>query len=130
MKYAKLFDGVRQDSGDPEEFAQKVINHYRSLGIDPKSKTIVFSDNLNAEKALHLEYKFCKEIKCSFGIGTNLTCDIPNVKPLNMVIKMTACKEKESGVWMPTVKLSDSLTKHTGDNLEIELCKKSLGIEL
>ena len=129
MKYAKLFDGVRQDSGDPEGFAEKVINHYRSLGINPKSKTIVFSDNLNAEKALQLEYKFCKEIKCSFGIGTNLTCDIPDIKPLNMVIKMTACKEKESSVWMPTVKLSDSPTKHTGDEKEIELCKRSLGID-
>lgn len=128
-EYAKLFDGVRHDSGNPENFARRVHAHYRDLGIDPLSKTIVFSDGLNPQKAIELD-RLCKTlgIKCSFGIGTNLTNDIPGVTPLNMVIKMSHCQPYGEDSWIPAIKLSDTPGKHTGEETEIQLCKQSLRI--
>jgi nicotinate phosphoribosyltransferase len=128
-KYAKLFDGVRQDSGDPIEFAKKVIAHYKKLNIEPLDKTIVFSDSLNCKLVDEIEEYCCDKINTSYGIGTNLTCDIPGVRPLNIVLKMTACAETSNDDYRPTVKLSDSPTKYTGDKEEIEICKQSLGIK-
>lgn len=119
VKYAKLFDGVRHDSGDPIEFADRIINHYNSLGIDSKSKTIVFSDGLNMEKAIEI-HKHCRDkIKCSFGIGTHLTNDV-GLKPLNMVIKLVSIDDKHA------IKLSDIPGKHTGDKETINLVKKMI----
>ena len=106
---AKLFDGVRHDSGDPVEFGNKVIKHYSLLGIDSTTKTIVFSDSLDPETAAMLEKTFRRQIKTSFGIGTNFTNDFENSRALNMVIKMHKC----DGI--PVVKLSDSPTKQMGD---------------
>ena len=84
--YAKLFDGVRHDSGSPLEFADKTIEHYKKLRINPLSKTIVFSDALNPDMVKQI-VEYCKgRIGMSFGIGTNFTNDV-GVKPLNMVIK-------------------------------------------
>jgi nicotinate phosphoribosyltransferase len=126
-KFAKLYDGVRHDSGEPLEFADKVIKHYESLGIDPKSKAIIFSDSLNAEKAIEIK-NYCRgKIKCSFGIGTNFTNDV-GVKPLNMVIKLTDAKP-EGESWRHCIKLSDSEGKHTGHWKEIEMAKYFLNIE-
>jgi nicotinate phosphoribosyltransferase len=125
-KFSKLFDGVRHDSGDPIAFTDKIIAHYKSQGIDPKTKTIIFSDSLNPEVALKIK-DYCRgNIRCSFGIGTNFTNDV-GVKPLNMVVKMTSAKPFNDE-WMPTIKLSDSPGKHTGDEKEIEICKHILRI--
>jgi len=125
-KFAKLFDGVRQDSGDPFIFADKTIDHYKSLGIDPKSKTIIFSDGLDPENAIDINNYCGNDIKVSFGIGTNFTNDV-GVIPLNMVIKMTAIKP-EKDIWHNTIKLSDSLGKHTGPQKDIEIAKYVLNI--
>ena len=127
-KYAKLFDGVRHDSGDPKVFADRVVDHYKRLGIDPKAKTIVFSDGLNVEKAEELHAYCSGRIRSSFGIGTNFSNDIDGVTPLNIVIKMTQCKPYGASNWLPVVKLSDDVGKHTGLEQEIDLCKKTLGI--
>ncbi|MBD9484480.1 nicotinate phosphoribosyltransferase [Pseudomonas sp. PDM14] len=102
LYFAKLFDGLRHDSGDPLVWANKAIAHYEKLGIDPMSKTLVFSDGLNLEKALRLYRALHGRINVSFGIGTNLTCDIPGVEPMNIVIKMTACNGQ------PVAKISDT----------------------
>lgn len=128
MKLAKLFDGVRQDSGDPLVFVDEVLSHYRNLGIDPASKTLVFSDGLNVEKALAIEkyVRSTSDIKTAYGIGTHLTNDV-GVEPLNMVIKMTGFKPHDRD-WMNVIKLSDSPGKHTGDRQEVKLCKSVLGI--
>ena len=125
-KFAKLFDGVRHDSGDPFKFADKVVAHYKGLGINPISKTIVFSDGLDAELAVKL-HKYCREIgiMCSFGIGTNFTNDV-GLKALNMVIKIVQVKVGD--IWIDTVKLSDNPVKHTGTEDEIKLCKDTLRI--
>jgi len=126
-KFAKLYDGVRQDSGDPRIFADKTIAHYKQLGIDPLTKTIVFSDNLNPNSAVELK-DYCRgKIKCSFGIGTNLSNDI-GVKPLNMVIKLISAKP-EGEEWQDCIKLSDSPGKYTGNPEEIKIAKQILKIK-
>lgn len=102
IDFAHSYQGLRHDSGDPVQWGEKAIAHYQQLGIDPQSKTLVFSDNLNLEKALHLYRHFSRRTRVAFGIGTQLTCDIPGVKPLNIVIKLTECNGK------PVAKLSDS----------------------
>jgi nicotinate phosphoribosyltransferase len=126
-KLAKLFDGVRQDSGDPIEFGYKIIDHYKKLNIDPKSKTIIFSDSLNPEKVREISKEFRGKIKVSFGIGTNLTNDV-GAEPLNIVIKMTEALP-EGRHWIPTVKLSDSFGKYTGEREMIDMAKKFLDLE-
>jgi len=124
-EYAELFTGVRQDSGDPFEFAKNIIAHYTSLGIDPSTKTIVFSDGLNVETAVEI-LKFCRgKIKASFGIGTFFSNDV-GVKPLNIVIKLD--EVEFDGIKVFTVKLSDSLGKHTGNEEMIKICLLSLGL--
>lgn len=125
-KFSKLFDGVRHDSGDPVEFSQKTIDHYKSMGIDPASKTIIFSDSLDYEKVRTIA-GFCKgKIGVSFGIGTNFTNDV-GLTPLNIVIKMTEA-HPEHGEWNKVVKLSDERGKYTGDPATIELAKTILEI--
>jgi nicotinate phosphoribosyltransferase len=100
--FAGRYQGLRHDSGDPLEWGEKAIAHYEKLDIDPMSKTLVFSDNLDLDKALALYRHFDRRINLVFGIGTRLTCDIPGVKPLNIVIKLVECNGK------PVAKLSDS----------------------
>ncbi len=127
-KFAKLFDGVRQDSGDPIAFVDKTFNHYTRLRIDPKTKTIVFSDSLNPEKVEEIADYCLDKFRASFGIGTNLTNDV-GVKPLNIVIKITAAKPYSEDDWIPTVKLSDTKGKYTGNEETIDLCKRVLRID-
>lgn len=101
-EFAERYQGLRHDSGDPVEWGEKAIAHYQKLGIDPMSKVLVFSDNLDLKKAVDLYRHFSSRVNLSFGIGTRLTCDIPQVKPLNIVIKLVECNGK------PVAKLSDS----------------------
>ncbi len=105
LYFAKLFDGLRHDSGDPVVWAEKAIAHYQKLGIDPMSKTLVFSDGLNLPKSLEIFRALRGRINVSFGIGTNLTCDIPGVEPMSIVLKMTDCNGQ------PVAKISDEAAK-------------------
>lgn len=98
---AFLYDGVRHDSGDPLVFADMVIGRYEELGINPREKTIVFSDGLDFERAQGILNYVDNKIKVSFGIGTNLTNDVPDVCPLSIVMKMQRCNGK------PVAKISD-----------------------
>ncbi|MEI7308392.1 MULTISPECIES: nicotinate phosphoribosyltransferase [Pectobacterium] len=102
LSFAEAYQGLRHDSGDPVDWGEKAIAHYQRLNIDPMSKTLVFSDNLNLDKALTLYRHFSQRVNLVFGMGTRLTCDIPGVKPLNIVIKLVECNGK------PVAKLSDS----------------------
>ncbi len=121
-KLTKLFDGVRHDSGDPLEFTDKVIAHYKKNGIDPLSKTIIFSDGLDYEKVERIA-SYCEgKILHSFGVGTNFTNDV-GLKPMNIVIKMTDALP-EDDQWTPVIKLSDEPMKHTGDEDSIYIAKK------
>lgn len=120
-KYAKLFDGLRWDSGDPLEFTEKALKHYKANRIDPKFKTIVYSDGLDMEDVIKIKKYVGGRIHDVYGIGTYLTNDV-GVQPLNMVIKLFESKPEGSPEFLPTVKLSDVAGKHTGDPEEIELC--------
>jgi nicotinate phosphoribosyltransferase len=111
LYFCKLFDGVRHDSGNPVEWANKIIAHYNKMKIDPKTKSLVFSDGLNVPKAIELFKTFNGQAKLFFGIGTNLTNDM-GVKALNIVIKMTACNGS------PVAKISDTPGKTMCQNEE------------
>lgn len=126
-KFAKLFDGVRHDSGDPLEFGDKTIAHYQKLGINPLTKTIIFSDGLNYDKVERIT-EHCKgRIGLSFGIGTDLTNDV-GLKPMNIVLKLTEAKP-ENADWTGVVKLSDEPKKHTGTADNIDLAIRLLNIK-
>ena len=126
-KFAKLFDGVRHDSGDPLEFGDKTIAHYKKLGINPLTKTIIFSDGLNYDKVERITDHCKGRIGLSFGIGTDLTNDV-GLKPMNIVLKLTEAKP-ENADWTGVVKLSDEPKKHTGTADNIDLAIRLLNIK-
>lgn len=101
LYFAKLFDGLRHDSGDPVEWGEKAIAHYRDLRVDPQTKQLVFSDGLDLPRAIELYRHFRGRIRTSFGIGTNLSNDTP-FKALNIVMKILYCNGQ------PVAKLSDT----------------------
>jgi nicotinate phosphoribosyltransferase len=102
--FCKLFDGVRHDSGDPFEWGEKLIAHYQRMRVDPRTKTMVFSDSLNVPLAQRLFERFRRRSQTAFGIGTNLTNDL-GYEPLAIVIKMTRCNGQ------PVAKISDEPSK-------------------
>ncbi|MBQ2424853.1 MAG: nicotinate phosphoribosyltransferase [Alistipes sp.] len=128
MKLAKLYDGVRHDSGDPLEFGERIISKYESYGIDPMSKTIVFSDGLDFPTAAKIKEYFAGRIKVTFGIGTNLTCDIDGVEPMNIVMKLKQCRINPRQPIYGCVKLSDVTGKAIGTPEDIANYKYQLGI--
>ncbi|MDR0717332.1 MAG: nicotinate phosphoribosyltransferase [Azoarcus sp.] len=109
LYFAKLFDGLRHDSGDPVQWGEKAIAHYQELRIDPRTKQIIFSDGLDFHKAIALYRHFKGRIRTAYGIGTNLTNDTPK-KALNIVMKLIACNGQ------PVAKLSDSPGKTLCDD--------------
>ncbi|MFT3994060.1 MAG: nicotinate phosphoribosyltransferase [Dysgonomonas sp.] len=128
LKQAKLFDGVRCDSGDPIDFTEKTIQFYKENRIDPTSKTIVFSDSLNVESVKEIQEHVAGRIHDTYGIGTFFSNDV-GAKALNMVIKLTDVKVNPKEEYLQAVKLSDVMGKNTGDKKEIEICKLTLGLE-
>ena len=109
LYFAKLFDGLRHDSGDPYEWGDKAYAHYKKLKIDSKTKMLTFSDGLNLEKAWKLHQYFKDRFQVSFGIGTNLTNDMGQT-PLNIVLKLVECNRQS------VAKISDSPGKTMTDN--------------
>ncbi len=109
LYFAKLFDGLRHDSGDPYEWGDKAYAHYCKLKIDSKTKMLTFSDGLNLEKAWQLHQYFKDRFQVSFGIGTNLTNDMGQT-PLNIVLKLVECNGQS------VAKISDSSGKTMSDN--------------
>jgi nicotinate phosphoribosyltransferase len=101
LYFAKLFDGLRHDSGDPIRWGELAIAHYQKLRIDPRTKRLVFSDGLDLPRAIEIHRHFRDRIPATFGIGTHLTNDTPH-RSLNIVMKMVSCGGQ------PVAKLSDS----------------------
>ena len=101
MYFCKLFDGARHDSGDPFAWGEKMIAHYQKNRVDPRTKTLIFSDQLSFPLAIEIARRFHGRARTSFGIGTNLTNDL-GFEPLNIVIKMTECNGQ------PVAKVSDA----------------------
>jgi nicotinate phosphoribosyltransferase len=111
LYFAKLFDGLRHDSGDPFEWGEKALAHYAKLRLDAHTKRLVFSDSLNIEKAISLWRHFAQRTQTGFGIGTNLTHDFgPNFPALEIVMKLVRCNGR------PVAKLSDSPGKTICDD--------------
>ena len=118
--YATLFSGVRHDSGDPFWWGELMIDHYNKLDIDPKTKTLLFSDSLNFEKATMIRKHFKDRTNVAFGIGTHLTADLP-VPALNIVFKMIECNGK------PVAKLANCTGKiMCRDNEYVEYLKRCI----
>ena len=126
-KQAKLFDGVRCDSGDEFKFINSMIARYKELGVDPTTKTIVFSNALDFDKCQDIMEYCGSRIRCSFGIGTNLTNDT-GFKPANIVMKLISCQMNANQPVYGCVKLSDDAGKHTGENKEVNACLVELGL--
>jgi nicotinate phosphoribosyltransferase len=101
LYFAKLFDGLRHDSGDPVEWGEKALAHYAKLRIDARTKRLVFSDGLDVPTALSLYRHFANRTQLGFGIGTNLSNDV-GLKPLNIVMKIITANGQ------PVAKLSDT----------------------
>ena len=101
MYFCKLFDGARHDSGDPFTWGERLIEHYRRNRVDPRTKTLIFSDQLSVPLAIQIARRFHGRAQTAFGIGTNLTNDL-GYEPINIVIKMTECNGQ------PVAKVSDS----------------------
>ena len=101
MYFCKLFDGVRHDSGDPFDWGERMIAHYRRNRVDPRTKDLIFSDQLSFPLAIEIARRFHGRARTSFGIGTNLTNDL-GYEPINIVLKMTECNGQ------PVAKVSDA----------------------
>ena len=109
LYFAKLFDGLRHDSGDPFIWGDKAYQHYKKLKIDTRTKMLTFSDGLDVERAWALHQYFKDRFQVSFGIGTNLTNDMGQT-PLNIVLKLVECNGQS------VAKISDSPGKTMTDN--------------
>lgn len=106
LYHAKLYDGLRHDSGSPYTWADKCIKRYEELKVDPKGKELMFSDSLNFEKALSIHRHVNGRARVGFGIGTNLACDVEGVEPLSIVMKLVRVHGE------PVVKFSDDPIKN------------------
>lgn len=127
---AAIFKTLRQDSGSPEAWTDKVLTHIReNLGLNPKDFTALYSDALNTQRALEILQYSKEKINVLFGIGTNFTNDV-GPKPLNMVIKMFNITKPERLTFIPVVKLSDDLGKISGDRSVVHEIAERLEIEL
>ncbi|MBD5281220.1 MAG: nicotinate phosphoribosyltransferase [Bacteroides sp.] len=125
--YANMFKGLRVDSGDNYEQLDLIVEKYKSLNIDPRTKQIVFSNGLNVDDAIKLQRY--AENKCipSFGIGTHFTNDFPGIKPRNIVIKLIAVKITESWpFYCSTCKLSEDRGKYSGDESTVRRFREAL----
>ena len=109
LYFCKLFDGARHDSGDPFQWGERMLAHYVKNRVDPKTKTLIFSDGLTVPRTIELYQQFHGRCQLAFGIGTNLTNDL-GYEPLQIVIKMIRCNGQ------PVAKLSDTPSKNMCDD--------------
>ncbi|SJX64908.1 related to polyketide synthase required for biosynthesis of fumonisin mycotoxins [Sporisorium reilianum f. sp. reilianum] len=130
IEIAKRWRGLRQDSGDSRAFAHRALQAYTRIGVDPRSKVVIYSDGLDVQRCLELAaYSKQIGIGAGFGIGTSFTNDFTRLgarhvksRPLNIVIKLDSVEDR------PVVKISDDLTKNTGDPAEVLAVKRRFGI--
>ena len=119
-RMAMMYTGLRVDSGDEKEQTEKIIEKYKSLGIDPASKMVVYSNALNIDKCIDIHNYCAGRVKDSYGVGTHLTCDVTDVKASNIVIKLTKCRITELREWHDCIKLSCDKGKTLGNSTKCQ----------
>lgn len=125
-RMAMMYKGLRVDSGDEFEQIEKIIAKYNSLGIDPATKQVVFSNGLDIAKAIEI-HRYCdSRVQDSYGIGTFLTCDVSGCEPMNIVVKLTRCRITELREWHDCVKLSCTAGKTLGNPKKCEYLQSLL----
>lgn len=129
--FARVFAGLRIDSGDELEQVQKIQQKYKELGVDYRTKQIIFSNALDTDRALAIHDRVKDHCIDSYGIGTHITCDTYGwgFSPMNIVIKLVAIKITEKRDFNDTCKMSEDLGKYTGKPETVALFKKLLHIE-
>ncbi len=126
-RMAMMFSGLRVDSGTEEEQTEKIISKYRSLGIDPATKQVVYSNGLNIDRAMEIHNYVAGRVQDSYGMGTFLTCDVENCKPMNIVVKLTRMRITEKREWHDCVKLSCDRGKTLGNPEKCAYLLKLIG---
>lgn len=129
--YARVFAGLRVDSGDNLEQLEKICAKYKEFAIDPTTKQVVFSNALDTDRAIALHKAVNGRVQDSYGIGTHITCDFGHlgIQPMNIVIKLVASKITERRDWNDTCKMSEDKGKYTGKPETFEMYKKLLHME-
>ena len=128
--FANLFKGLRVDSGDDYEQLHKIVDKYKALGIDSRTKQVVFSNALDTDSAIALQHYAAQYCQPSFGIGTHFTNDFESVRPMNIVIKLVAVKITESWTFYnDTCKISEDDGKHTGSPAVIKRFMAALNLQ-
>lgn len=126
-RMAMMFTGLRVDSGVEEEQTEKIIQKYKSLGIDPRTKQVVFSNGLNIDRAIQLHQYVGGRMQDSYGMGTFLTCDVEGCNPMNIVVKLTRSRITEKREWHDCVKLSCDQGKTLGNPEKCAYLLKQIG---
>mgnify|MGYP002515567127 FL=1 len=126
-RMAMMYKGLRVDSGDEFEQTDKIIAKYRSLGIDPATKQVVYSNGLDIDKAIEIHRYCAGRVQDSYGVGTFLTCDVTGCEPMNIVVKLTRGRITELREWHDCVKLSCTKGKTLGNQRKVEYLLDLLG---
>ena len=124
-RMAMMYKGLRVDSGDETEQTEKIIAKYKSLGIDPATKQVVYSNGLDIDKAIEIHKMCAGRVQDSYGVGTHITCDVTGVKPMNIVVKLTRGRITELREWHDCIKLSCDKGKTLGNP---EKCRYILSV--
>ena len=119
-RMAMMYKGLRVDSGNEEDQTEKIIEKYKSLGIDPSTKQVCYSNGLNIDRAIEIHKYVNGRVQDSYGVGTFLTCDVTGCEPMNIVIKLTRGRITEQREWHDCVKLSCNTTKTLGNKAKCE----------
>lgn len=128
--FANMFKGLRIDSGDNMEQLNLIVDKYRTLNIDPRTKQVVFSNALDVDRAIAIQQYAADKCDPSFGIGTHFTNNFTGVKPMNIVIKLVAVKITESWpFYSDTCKLSEDHGKHSGDPATVDRFLQTLHLK-
>lgn len=126
-RMAMMYKGLRVDSGNEEEQIEKIITKYQSLGIDPASKQVIFSNGLDIDRAIEIHQYVNGRLQDSYGVGTNISCDISDCSPMNIVVKLTKCRITESREWHDCVKLSCDKGKTLGNKQKCDYLLSIIG---
>ena len=126
-RMAMMFVGLRVDSGDEKEQTEKIIAKYKSLGINPTTKQVVYSNGLDIKKAIEIHRYVDGRVQGSYGMGTFLTCDVENSTPMNIVVKLTRSRITEKREWHDCVKLSCDKRKTVGNPEKCAYLLKQIG---